>query len=100
METIRRAWLIRIRNTHPDRHAGAAEEVRQEMALRSAELNAAWSLLSDGDRRLDYDLETGQRPARCSGCGEPGSLRKGPAGSVVAACGRCYVPQTHRSRFV
>ena len=97
LDTIRRAWLLKIRSAHPDRHADASVEVKAEMQRRSAVLNSAWTVLQDENRRLEYDLETGQRPARCSACGQPGKLRRGAQGGVVAACDVCWVPRPRRS---
>ncbi len=89
LETIRRAWFLRIRRAHPDRHGLATPEVRADMARRAAELNSAWMELRDEHRRLDYDLRHGLRPARCSACGRPGSLRR-RGDLVVSACNRCW----------
>jgi DnaJ-class molecular chaperone len=88
-DTIRRAWLIRIRKSHPDRHVGSTPDVQVAMAYRSAELNAAWCVLRDDRQRLDYDLDHGLRTARCSGCGGEGFLRRTDQG-VVSACPRCW----------
>lgn len=88
VETIRRAWLIRITRVHPDRHAQAEESVRAEMGRRAAELNAGWSVLRDEIRRLEYDLQHRLRPAGCSVCGSPGVLRR-HGDIIVAACDRC-----------
>lgn len=88
-ETIRRAWLIRIRRSHPDRHGTAAVEVLEAMNRRSAELNAAWSVLRNERLRLEYDLDHALRPSRCSACGSPGRLRR-RGEIIVAACQRCW----------
>jgi hypothetical protein len=92
-ETIRRAWLLRIRRSHPDRHSESPPEVRDSMARRSAELNAAWSILRDERRRLDYDLGLSLRPSRCSGCGDAGFLRR-HGELIVAACATCWAGRT------
>ena len=97
MDTIRKAWLLKIRSAHPDRYAESSAEVKDEMQRRSAILNSAWTVLQDENRRLEYDLETGQRPARCSVCGLLGKLRRGARGGVVAACDDCWVPQPRKS---
>ena len=97
LDTIRKAWLLKIRSAHPDRHAEASSEVKDDMQRRSALLNSAWTVLQDESKRLEYDLETGQRPARCSVCGMIGRLRSGAKGGLVASCDICWVPQPRRS---
>jgi curved DNA-binding protein CbpA len=88
-DTIRRAWLIRIRRSHPDRHSTSTPEVQEVMAQRSAELNAAWSVLRDDRRRLDYDLDHALRSSRCSACGADGYLRRSGE-MVIASCLTCW----------
>ncbi len=52
---IRQAYLRRAREHHPDRHLSgpAALRDRHERAMR--EVNAAWAVLGDAQRRLRYD---------------------------------------------
>lgn len=62
---IRRAYLRLARAHHPDHHvaAGRAEQAAAERRMR--EVNAAWQVLSDPERRRRYDdgLDLGPRAA-------------------------------------
>jgi DnaJ domain len=59
---IRRAYLALARRHHPDFH-GSEGAAGQDLARRRMqELNAAWHVLGDADRRRAYDL-TLRRPA-------------------------------------
>jgi hypothetical protein len=60
-EEIRRAYLGRIKQAHPDVGPGLEEEARL--------LNEAWAVLSDPRRRAAYDAFLDGRP--CSICGAP-----------------------------
>lgn len=51
--TMRRAYLAEVRQAHPD--VGPPPE-RAAREARMRELNAAWAVLSDDDRRADYDV--------------------------------------------
>lgn len=57
---IRKAWVSKARQHHPDVHAGRARD-RAEELIR--EVNEAWHVLGDQDRRADYDrmLDTDAR---------------------------------------
>ena len=93
-ETIRRAWLLRIRTMHPDRIRSEDPVELQRAASLAAEMNSAYTTLQDTNKRLQYDLAIGIRPARCSACGADGALRRGTAGGIVAACASCWSPET------
>ncbi|MFM7065066.1 MAG: J domain-containing protein [Actinomycetes bacterium] len=55
--SVRRAYLELAREHHPDLHpAGAA---RRAAERRMQEVNEAWAVLSDPDRRLAYDRRLG-----------------------------------------
>ncbi|MDH3294358.1 MAG: J domain-containing protein [Acidimicrobiia bacterium] len=56
-DEIRRAYLEAARRWHPDRmgSASAAEVATAETAMR--EVNEAWSVLGDRERRLAYDRQ-------------------------------------------
>jgi DnaJ-class molecular chaperone len=93
VDTIRMVWLMKIRKLHPDRVQEFDQDIRDNLALEASLLNAAYTTLQNADKRLQYDLDTGLRPARCSACGLEGALRRGPSGSVIAACDYCWQPQ-------
>jgi curved DNA-binding protein CbpA len=52
---LRRAYHRRARVLHPDRHAGAPEAQRQVTESAMRQLNAAWEVLGDPERRGRYD---------------------------------------------
>ncbi len=54
-DEIRRAHRQLARVLHPDRQAGATDAERRLAERRMREVNAAWTVLSDPARRLDYD---------------------------------------------
>ena len=90
LESIKAAWRVVARRTHPDRfaHLGHDEYLRaeQEMSL----VTRAHAVLTDESTRRVYDLEIGVLPARCAMCGKPGRLRLGHHGEAVGACVDCY----------
>jgi hypothetical protein len=53
---IRRAYLALARRHHPDAQAGAGPADRARSEARMREINDAWALLSDPDRKRRYDL--------------------------------------------
>lgn len=64
---IRTAYTLRLRLLHPDRHQGAATEVLAAAEAVTAQLNEAYEILRDPDRRSSYDAQRGnqrrERPA-------------------------------------
>lgn len=52
---IRSSYLTLARRFHPDRLSDVPSVERAEAAARMARINAAWSVLSDPDRRAAYD---------------------------------------------
>ena len=52
--TMRRAYLAEVRRSHPD--VGPPTE-RAAREARMRELNAAWAVLSDDDKRAAYDAQ-------------------------------------------
>lgn len=52
---IRRAYLALAREHHPDFHTGEGSRSREQAEERMRTLNEAWAVLSDPDRRRDWD---------------------------------------------
>ncbi|MEZ5167212.1 MAG: J domain-containing protein [Acidimicrobiales bacterium] len=99
---IRHAYLERARSSHPDRHRGD-ERSRRAAESRMREINAAWQVLRDVDRRSAYDREllrcSGPPPARCHrpSTTVPHGGRSMPvtwAGSTTPTTGRSHRPRS------
>lgn len=58
VEALRGEFLGLSREFHPDFHATAAEETRQEVLRRSALVNNAWKTLRELPRRVEYLVAT------------------------------------------
>jgi hypothetical protein len=56
---VRRAYLDRAREAHPDRHVDASGAQRADAERRMQEVNEAWRVLGNPRRRRRYDLERG-----------------------------------------
>ncbi len=54
-DELHRAYRARARAIHPDLQAGATEDEREATDQRMRELNDAWHVLSDPERRRAYD---------------------------------------------
>jgi hypothetical protein len=52
---IKRAYRLRVRLLHPDHHAGAAPELREEASRAAQDLNEAWAVLGDPWRKEAFD---------------------------------------------
>jgi DnaJ-class molecular chaperone len=65
IETIRRAWRIKVRLLHPDKHQGSPSDVQAEAASETLRATVAWETLRDPDKRRAYDrtvrVETNSR---------------------------------------
>jgi curved DNA-binding protein CbpA len=72
---IRRAYLALARRHHPDAHTGDGPAARARAETRMREINDAWALLSDPERKRRYDatVEPG------SGGPAPGGVRDVPS---------------------
>ncbi|MCU1453547.1 MAG: chaperone protein DnaJ [Acidimicrobiales bacterium] len=80
---IRRAYVRLARKHHPDFHVDDDPITRQRVSRRMQEINEAWQVLGDPDRRARFDLDvrhgsagsgpTGERPSR----GKPWTPRAG-----------------------
>ena len=55
LETIRRAWRLKVRLLHPDRHRDSPGDVQAEAARETLRVNKAWDTLRDSTKRHDYD---------------------------------------------
>jgi hypothetical protein len=60
-DEIKRAYTERALQVHPDRLVGATPAELQRAHFKMQELNAAWEVLRDPERRARYDAS--QRPA-------------------------------------
>ena len=89
---IRRAYLEKARQVHPDRHAGHDDDRNRswtEVNARAAEVNKAYEVLGNEDQRREYDVrrreataavhESGKRPATAA---EEPTSGPGKAGDV------------------
>ncbi len=61
LETIRRAWRLKVRLLHPDHHRDSPSDVRAEAARETARVNKAWATLKDPDKRHEYDAHLPRR---------------------------------------
>lgn len=52
---IRRAYMERIKEVHPDKLQNASEQERKRAELKSQRLNQAKEILLDADKRFNYD---------------------------------------------
>lgn len=77
---IRSSYLALARRFHPDRLMAAAPADRDVAAQRMARVNAAWSVLSDRNRRAAYD-------AARSGSGTGGAT-----GATIRNAGATFDP--------
>jgi hypothetical protein len=56
-DTLRRAYLDRARELHPDRYVDAGPTQRSAAERSMQEVNEAWRVLGDAGRRRRYDAE-------------------------------------------
>jgi hypothetical protein len=56
-EEIRKVYLDLARRHHPDFHTGADASGRAEADRRMRQINEAWQVLGDGDRRAAFDRD-------------------------------------------
>jgi len=59
VEELRRAYLRKAQQLHPDRHAGSPEPERRRAETEMKALNEAWSTLKSPEARRRYDVELG-----------------------------------------
>jgi curved DNA-binding protein CbpA len=55
LETIRRAWRVKVRLLHPDKHRDSPRDVQAEAEKETLRVNVAWDTLRDPDKRHEYD---------------------------------------------
>jgi hypothetical protein len=92
-EDIKRAYTERALQVHPDRLVGASAEELERAHFKMQELNAAWEVLREPDRRAAYDAEAGVKSPVAAGVA--GGPVWGPAVAVptVRARGAVFRPQ-------
>jgi curved DNA-binding protein CbpA len=79
VEAIRRAWRLKVRLLHPDRHRDSPGDVQAEAARETLRVNNAWDTLRDPAKRDEYDehllglraVEIGRDPADRANGSEP-----------------------------
>lgn len=84
---IKRAWRVRLQLLHPDRHEGAAADVRAEAARETSLINDAWAILGNEQRRRQYDRELHDHRSDSTRRPEPEPTR-GPKAPFFV-CHRC-----------
>src|SRR5208282_1742755 len=57
MDAIRRAWRVKVRLLHPDKHRGAPDDVVAEAERETLRVNRVWETLADPARRRQYDAQ-------------------------------------------
>lgn len=55
LDAIRRAWRLKVRLLHPDRHRDSPYDVQAEAAKETLRVNNAWDTLQDPGKRREYD---------------------------------------------
>ncbi len=55
LETIRRAWRVKVRLLHPDKHRDSPHDVQAEAERETLRVNTAWDTLRDPEKRHEYD---------------------------------------------
>lgn len=99
-DEIRRAHRQLALVLHPDRLAGASESERSLAQRRMREVNAAWTVLSDSDRRRAYDRRLADSTVGSAATARPRAASSAPpAGAggpetpdASAAAGRARHP--------
>ncbi len=77
---IRRAYLRLARTHHPDLHAEASPRQQAESRRRMLEVNAAWAVLGDVERRRGYDrlVREGRADTAAAPVGRDGRVQARP----------------------
>lgn len=99
---IKAAYLRLIREVHPDRLANAPAYWQRQAEEKSKEINEAYTVLSNREKRRLYDAQlTSYRGSRQTASGRPASPPPRPAINQLYAAGiagRPYVARFVRSR--
>ena len=74
---IRASYVALARRFHPDHLGDAAPPERDAATARMARINAAWAVLSDGQRRARYDAELGHDEPTGAMVRDPGQTWSG-----------------------
>ncbi|MGO9876422.1 MAG: J domain-containing protein [Acidimicrobiia bacterium] len=61
MDAIRRAWRVKVRLLHPDKHRGAPDDVLAEAEKETLQVNRAWDTLGNVAKRRGYDVHLADR---------------------------------------
>jgi len=77
-DEIKRAYYRQARRHHPDAHSQAPAAIQDSARRVMVEINAAWAVLGDPDRRRQYDAELAPRP------GSTPATASGPDGTSSA----------------
>jgi curved DNA-binding protein CbpA len=56
LETIRRAFRLKVRLLHPDKHRESPHDVQAAAERETLRVNQAWDTLRDADKRHEYDV--------------------------------------------
>jgi curved DNA-binding protein CbpA len=56
LEAIRRAWRVKVRLLHPDKHRDSPKDVLAEAEKETLRVNIAWETLRDPQKRHEYDV--------------------------------------------
>jgi phage FluMu protein Com len=104
LEEIRRAWRIKVRLLHPDRHQGSPRDVQAEAASETLRATVAWETLRDPEKRRAYDRHvhsgtngnrrrTAPKPPPSNGQTYSQGQTSGPEGDMHVTCMLCLTAQ-------
>jgi curved DNA-binding protein CbpA len=77
-DEVRRAYTDRALRVHPDRLGEVSDSEREQAEWKMAELNLAWEVLRDPERRLAHDRDLARG-------GAPGGTRQAGRAAAAAA---------------
>jgi hypothetical protein len=96
VDAIRRAWRIKVRLMHPDKHPGAPDDVLAEAAKETLRINRAWETLGEPTRRRRYDLSLARHRDDAHGRTRPAGRSPGARADpdlVPVVCSVCTTAQ-------
>lgn len=85
-DEIRRAYRELAKLFHPDRHAGAPDDVQYRSQQVMARINEAYRALADPDRRRTYDDDLAGARHRAGDAFRPGPATRRPAADECVLC--------------